>query len=249
MSQAEFLLAIAEHMGCPNDVLSEPGITIAPSAERVENRSTAGYQLGSHLLISCEPKAEPVVRDLVTNLEPTLAAWETAATDAGAQLLGAGRMQLHADPHHVAARPELAPGFKYRSLDRNKPHDVALVAKLIEVSDASDLDYAEIDIDNLDEVIEVVLDPQDQIAAYGSSIDFDMADGYGDIGVMTRADCRGSGLGSSVVRAVCERILDRGQQPLYRCDEDNVGSIALSNALGFAVATKLSVYRFDIDQT
>ena len=158
------------------------------------------------------------------------------------EFLGSARMMLH--PDGVFATPMLTDGYTVRSLDATQPDDFALLERLVARTDEDDLDEAEIDIDNLDQLIEVVLDPSGEIASFASSHDFDMAPGYGDIGVMTRPDCRGLGLGRAAVVAVCNRMRRDGAEPLYRCDEDNVGSIALSAGLGFGIATQLIAFRF-----
>ena len=89
-----------------------------------------------------------------------------------------------------------------------------------------------------------MLDDNGQIASYGCGRPFDMANTFADIGVLTRADCRGKGLGAAVVAAVCPRLMRAGLEPLYRCDEDNVGSVRLSASMGFTPATTVTAFRF-----
>ena len=231
-------------MGCDPALIEQPGVTVKGSPDRAENHVTAGYTVGEHFFIPCDPAVEAMLTDAVAaaSMEPTLDGFNALAAVQGGELLGVGRMQLHTGD----ALPDvaLAEGYTMRSLDYRDEADVALIARLVEISDEDDLDEAEIELDNLDDLIEVVLDPAGEIASFGSSRDFDMSPGFGDIGIMTRPDCRGFGLGSAAVVAVSHRIRAQGDEPLYRCDEDNAGSIALSRGLGFSIATKLSAFRF-----
>ncbi len=54
-----------------------------------------------------------------------------------------------------------------------------------------------------------------------------------DLGVITLPEFRGRGLGRTTVRAASSAALSRGYEPQYRCQEDNVASVALARATGF----------------
>jgi len=95
----------------------------------------------------------------------------------------------------------------------------------------------------------VILDTSGDIVTYSSAHPFEMAAGYGDIGILTRPEYQGQGLGSLAVAAICERLEHEGLEPLYRCEEDNVGSIKVSVGLGFEIATQLVAYRFSNNTT
>jgi len=233
-------------MGCDPAVLHEPGVTVKGSERRAENRVTAGYAVGNHFIVTCDPAAESMLSSAIAEatMEPTLEAWAKVAEAQSGESLGGGRMQLF--PGDSFPQEPLADGYTLRTLDRSNDDDVALITRLVERSDEDDLDEAEIELDNLDAIIEVVVDADGEIASYASSHDFDMAVGFGDIGIMTRPDCRGLGLGSVAVATVCRSIRAAGDEPLYRCDEENVGSIALSQSMGFTIATQLSGYRFSV---
>lgn len=55
-----------------------------------------------------------------------------------------------------------------------------------------------------------------------------------DLGVITRPDVRGRGLGRATVRAISAEALGRGFEPQYRCQVDNTASLALAEASGFS---------------
>ena len=143
--------------------------------------------------------------------------------------------------------PPLPEGYGYRSLQSDASEDRAFIADLIANSSEEDLDESEVAIDELDEIIEVVTAPEGEIAAYASASQFDMAEGFGDIAVLTNKDHRRRGLGVASVAALCSRLHEAGRDPVYRCDEINHGSVRLSAALGFSPATRLAAYRFPIE--
>jgi GNAT superfamily N-acetyltransferase len=55
-----------------------------------------------------------------------------------------------------------------------------------------------------------------------------------DTGVLTLPDYRGRGFAAATVRALSAEALRRGCEPQYRCQVDNVGSIAVAGAAGLA---------------
>lgn len=55
-----------------------------------------------------------------------------------------------------------------------------------------------------------------------------------DIGVITLPAFRGRGLARRVVRAIAGDALRQGYEPQYRCQLDNLASIALAGSAGFA---------------
>lgn len=229
-------------MGCDPAIIGQSGVTVAGHPNRAESHVSSGYLVGDHLVITCDPAAEQRLTQAATRMEPTLESWAAVAAEEDGELLGSGRMQLLAIEGLPAVK--VGAGYSVRTLDRASDADVALIARLIDASDADDLDEAELDLDELDNIIEVIVDSEGQIASYASSHGFDMAPEYGDIGIITHPDHRNLGLGSAAVAAVCRRIRDEGYEPLYRCDETNAGSIALSSGLGFTNATQLTVFRF-----
>jgi len=92
-----------------------------------------------------------------------------------------------------------------------------------------DLDDVEIELDN-----EAVFGAIDDgalncVADYYRWSNKDVA----DIGVLTVPDCRGKGVASSVVEALCRHALSQGLLPQYRCQLDNQGSIGVAEKIGF----------------
>jgi RimJ/RimL family protein N-acetyltransferase len=215
-------------MSLDESLLWQPGVSVRGHPRRAENHVTAGYVMGEHLVVMCDPAVEAML------VEAT-------------QRMGSSRIQiLRAGLPQV---PELPDGLRFRRLATTNADDMKLVEDLVERSDQDDLNEAEIQLGNLDEIIDVILDTSGEIVTYSSACPFDMAVGYGDIGILTRPECQGQGLGSLAVAALCERLRNEGLEPLYRCDEENVGSIKVSAGLGFQVATKLITYRFPHNAT
>lgn len=239
-----FFYDLLRSMGADERLWSESGVTVLGHPDRAENHVTAGYVIGEHFVVTCDPAAEDLLRSATADMAPTMQAWQQIAAAAGGELLGTGRIQLLPDAlPDVHALPE---GFSFRRLDPNNPDDLQLIAEFIERSDADDLDEAEIAIDNLDDIIRVVLDDVGDIVTYSAACPFEPTPQYGDIGIMTSTEHRGKALGSIAVAALCPILRAEGLEPLYRCDEDNVGSIKVSAGLGFEIATQLAAYRFPI---
>lgn len=231
-------------MRCDPALIDQVGVTVMGAPSRAENRVTAGYSLGDHLVITCDPAAEAMLRDAAAGAEPTLTGWRDLAQSLSGELLGAGRMQLLADTGPVA--PSVAEGYTLRIERSDDPEVLALLERFVEVSDDQELDDAEIYLEELDEIVHLVIGPDGHIAAYASGHPFAMAPAYSDIGVLTHADHRGKGLGAAAVRSLSNQLLADGIEPLYRCDEGNAGSVRLSGSIGFVPATRLVAYRFDV---
>lgn len=65
-------------------------------------------------------------------------------------------------------------------------------------------------------------------------------DGFAEVsGVCTHPDARGRGYASALMRAVAERILDRGETPFLHAYPDNAPAIALHWSLGFELRREL----------
>ncbi len=237
----EFCREVVTSLGCDPASMSQPGITVAPDESRTGG-VTVGYKLGERIYLSCDPAVEHKLAAAVGEMAPTLDAWTGVAEGLGGVLMGAARMQLL--DHRNLVIPELPAGFTYRTISSADSAAQDMVAELVSVSSEDDLDEAEIEMDDLDEVIDVVVDSEGRIASYGSARLFDRAQGFGDIGSLTREEYRGMGLGVAVIATTCMRLIDEGIEPLYRCGDENAGSRALSAKLGFRAATRLIAYRF-----
>ena len=234
-------------MSLDESLLWQPGVSVRGHPRRAENHVTAGYVMGEHLVVMCDPAVEAMLVEATQRMEPTFDAWRQVAASAGGEFLGSSRIQILRAG--LPQGPELPDGLRFRRLATTNADDMKLVEDLVERSDQDDLNEAEIQLGNLDEIIDVILDTSGEIVTYSSACPFDMAVGYGDIGILTRPECQGQGLGSLAVAALCERLRNEGLEPLYRCDEENVGSIKVSAGLGFQVATKLITYRFPHNAT
>lgn len=226
--------------------LTTRGVSVRPSAERAENHVTAAYVFDEHLIVTCDPAAESLLKPAEASLaEPTLAAWSDFAARVGGELLGAGRMQLLTS--HDMPAIAAAPGYDLRQLDRADSADVALIQQLIDESSEDDLDEVELDISALNELIFVFIDQASgKIASFADSYEFDMAASFHDVGILTTPAHRGKDLGKALTRTICSHLLGQGVEPLYRCDEENIGSIKLSAGLGFEPVTKLVAHRFPV---
>ncbi len=242
-----FVDTILTSLHCAPTLAGIAGTTVSPDPERAKNNVTAGYQLGQHLVISCDPAAEAMLRRATATIEPSLAGWMSCAEQLQASLLGGARMALR-DPQSPRATLTSAPlpdGYSARSLAPANPADRDLIADLIQASADDDLEEAELALDDLDPIIEAILDQTGSIASYASARPFELAPEYGDIAVITAPQFRHRGLGAASVTHLCDRLSREGLEPLYRCDDHNEGSIALSLRLGFTPATQLVAYRFD----
>jgi len=240
-----FVHAMMTSMGCDPAEVATQGVSVRPSPERAENHVSAGYLFDEHLIISCDPAAEALLGPAEASCEPTLAAWNDFAIAAGGELLGAARMQLLNS--HVMPPIDVAPGYELRQLNRGMAADVALIQQLVDESTQDDLDEVELDIDALNEIVMVFVDQEtDKIACFADTYEFDMAPAFHDVGMLTTPPHRDKNLGKALTRHICSHLLQQGIEPLYRCDEANVGSIRLSRALGFAPVTQLVAYRFPL---
>jgi len=229
-------------MGCDPAVLDEPGVTVRADADRAQSQVTAGYVVGEHFIITCDPAAESMLAKAAADMTPSMQGWTQVAENAAGELLGGGHQYVL--PNGLVPAAPLASGFTLRSLDNTDADDLAKIQRLVDASSQSDLDYAELAMEELDDVIVAAVDASGEIVSYASSMPFDMAPGFGDIAIITRPEHRAIGLGRATVAALCERIRAIGDEPLYRCESHNFGSIAVCSALGFTPAAEVRAYRF-----
>jgi hypothetical protein len=67
-------------------------------------------------------------------------------------------------------------------------------------------------------------------------------DGFTEVsGVCTHPDWRGRGYAAALIRVVAGRILDRGETPFLHSYATNTGAIALYEALGFRLRSRMSM--------
>lgn len=119
-------------------------------------------------------------------------------------------------------------GFTTRQLDveNDKPY----LFKLYEACTETELDAADINVDEPDPVIYGMFDGS-QLTAYASHRYWE--DVIADIGVLIHPSYRGRGLGKAVVSALCEWCLKNDKVPMYRVFSSHVHSCKLAEALGF----------------
>ncbi|KTC44200.1 hypothetical protein AO265_33305 [Pseudomonas sp. ABAC61] len=106
--------------------------------------------------------------------------------------------------------------------------DGQLFAGFQSLASEDDLDNAYVELDH-----GVVLGAFDQgrLVAAASLYAWDESL-LADLGVLTLEAFRGRGHARRLVRAICRHALAQGQEPQYRCQTDNLASVALARAAG-----------------
>jgi len=217
----------------------EAGVYVCPDASRVgTGRVSACRVLGqgpTRTVLRVDPNVADWVAPLAgvgkTLSDDDFVAW---ANHQGAKVLGSALMKTL--PAAPSGTPSLMPFLR-----DDASHRELLLDFMTRVDD-DELDDAEIEMDNLDELAVVATEEAGAIVAFASARPFDEAPDFGDIGVAVDRDQRRRGLGSHVVNALVEHLLlPNGMQALYRCDHDNPGSDGLSRSLGFDVVLDMTV--------
>lgn len=231
-----FAEGIVESAGVDPSVLDRAGTTLVPDEERAGTRVCLHYQLGQHVIIWFDPALGDHLDSMASD-DAALDVDEFVATTTGFGWEALGQGIMRTLDERVDGPVDLPDGFTLERLDwANDAHTAAMQA-LVDVSAEDDLDEAEVEMDDLDDLAFAVVDGDlaegGSIVAYGSSLPWDRGDGFGDIGVLTHHEARGRGLGALVVRAVMNQLHADGSESLYRHDPDNAGSKALSDRLGF----------------
>lgn len=238
-SGRRFLEELLESGGLARDLMDRPGTSLATTEDRVGSRICVRYVMGDHVVLWHDPELTPVLEPLAdTGRSMTENEWMALVEEQGWNFLGGAIMKVF--PETAASLADTPSDVTVHQFDWSRDADLALVQALIDVSSEEDLDEAEVEMDDLDDIAFGLLDPDGSIAAYASSRPWDRGDNFGDIGVIVRSDARGRGLGVAVVSVVVAELRRRGIDPLYRCDPENAGSDRLSAALGFEVQTALT---------
>ena len=219
--------SIGRAAGIETEAIDRPGLTISGEPDRAGTRLVSAYQLGPHLLVRCDPEVVESCRSLITG--PTDLTWFERALPDSAERLGRGWIHL------------IEPG-RARVDDRvdrlDRVDDLDLIRALV-TDDPQGADDAEIDLDDLDELIfGVVLDGV--LAAYASERPWDTDPDFADIGVATHPEHRRKGLGAAVVAAVTARVAETGRFPMYRCNATNAPSRALADRVGYTSVASLT---------
>lgn len=235
-----FVEGIVVSAGLDPSLLDRPGTTVVPDEERAGTRVCLHYPVGEHVIIWLDPALADQVASMA-DPEAALGVDEFAAQTValGWEQLGQGIMRTLDERVDVAL--EVPDDVSLLTLDWAQPAHVAAMQALVDVSSEHDLDEAEVEMDDLDElaiaVVDGDIDDGGRILAYGSSLPWDRGEGFGDIGVLTHHEARGRGLGLLVVGAIMNHLHASGVDSLYRHDPENPGSKALSDRLGFVTRT------------
>ncbi len=129
-----------------------------------------------------------------------------------------------ADAHALAAQPA-RPGVRALTLDDQAEFDRF-------TADAPDDDVDEAFVE-LDHWLVFGCFADDVLVSAASMYPWDGST-LADTGVLTLPDYRGRGYAAATVRALSAEALRLGLEPQYRCQVDNVGSIAVARAAGLA---------------
>lgn len=189
----------------------------------------------------CSPVDGPAVVVLTPVHAGALGLSDGGVADAStfrASLLEAG-ITLN-DPDHLFHLPA---GLSYdgpepgASTRRLTELDANAFGQLEATAPAADLDEAFVELDHWRVVGTFV---EGRLASAASALVW-TGTAVADIGVITIPSHRGRGLGARTVRALCAEIQDQGSAPQYRCQPDNVPSVALARAAGFVLFGALEI--------
>ncbi len=217
------------------------GVSVCPQPDRAGTSVASAYACGAHLAIACDPAVEAKVVEVAASLTANLDSWSAQAGEAGAELLGSAVM-LARGPDELRQLP--TPDGLDLVVLRHGTAAAAHLEQLTSVLSADDADSAELEEAHRDVHACVFVDHSGQTVAYAGARPWERFTGYGDIGVAVLPLLRRSGVGMAAVAALCELMLDDGVEPLYRRNDDNIGSATLAVNLGFVPATRLTAYRF-----
>jgi L-amino acid N-acyltransferase YncA len=238
-AQADYRAGIASVLGIEPTVFDAPGTTVRADHARDGLRLASRYLVGDHAVVWTEPALFSTVAEL--DGRPTaigddeFRAWGESV---GADWLGRGYDHVLADGFRAPDRPGAIV-----VLDPAAAAAIELVAELLDSCSDDDRDEAEFELDALDEVLVGWLEG-DRLLALAGGREWSARPGFRDIGVIVHPAARRRGLGQAVVEQVTTEILMRGHRPLYRCNDENTGSVRLCRAVGFEVACLVSAVRF-----
>jgi GNAT superfamily N-acetyltransferase len=234
-----YLATVASVVGLDPSIADRPGTTVAATEGRRGERLVSHYHLGRHSVLWCDPDVVANLLELDgrdTSLE--FAEFERWAMERGVTRLGGGLD--HVLP--AGYRPPDRAGA-IAVLDGASPITIDLVADLLDRCPEDDGEDADFDLEALDPYLVGWMD-DDGLRALAGARPWDDRPGYHDIGVLVHPGSRRHGLGAQVVAALTTELLMRGEQPLYRCSTDNVGSAQLCRRVGFELAIELVAYRW-----
>lgn len=126
----------------------------------------------------------------------------------------------------LSSRAGEADGIIIRELNEN---DAAAFSQFVSHSSEDDVDEAFVELDHW---LVMGLFAGDQLASASSAYPWGETKAA-DIGILTAEDQRGKGYGSLLVNAISHAIRQRGYEPQYRCQLENVASAGTARASGF----------------
>lgn len=157
--------------------------------------------------------------------------------------LAAGGIHLH-DPDHLFYRSPSAVSSPRRHMVRRLgPDDRDAFKRFQDAASARDMDDAWVEFDH--PVLFGGFDG-DRIVCAASMLRWRESP-VGDLGVLTLPDARGRGLGREVVGAIADHAVASGLEPQYRCQTDNLASVALARSAGFESLGEWEVIRTPCD--
>lgn len=153
--------------------------------------------------------------------------------------LAAHGIRLH-DPDHLFYRASSSqPPNGDHSVRRLEPQDRDAFRQFRNAASAQDMDNAWVEFDH--PVVFGGFDG-DRIVCAASMLRWRESP-LGDLGVLTLPEARGRGLGRAVVRAIADHAVAAGLEPQYRCQTDNLASVALARSAGFESLGEWEVIR------
>jgi L-amino acid N-acyltransferase YncA len=230
MHSSNYIEAIASFSERPSDLLQSTGTTIIPVDSRKGRRLVSQYLIGHHCLLFIDPDVTPQTKALESDTTTlSTVQFRQWATQYNAKHHGSGKEFMLGNPPAPDTEPRLDP------LDGTAQITKDLVTTLHEACQPDDVDAAEFDVDDLDPtLVGWVVDGA--LIALAGARPWDARPGLQDIGVLVHPEHRGRRAGTKVVGRVIEALMAKGEIPLYRCDDDNLGSAAIAKNTGFQQA-------------
>lgn len=239
MSETTYRASIAAAMAIGPERFDTSGTTVCPADDRRESNVVSHYRIGLHSVLWCDPAlGARVGRFDGADHGMTLADFDGWATADGAELLGSGFDHALPDDWSEPPRPPAA-----ERLDTTDPSAVERIRALLDACTADERDDADFDVDALDPFL-VGWRDRDRVLALAGGRPWPPRPGHHDIGVIVHPEARGRGLGAAVVAALTSDIVDAGETPLYRCNQDNVGSWSLCRSVGYRSVAELTAHRW-----
>ncbi len=148
-------------------------------------------------------------------------------------------IRLH-DPDHLFYRvPSPVRSSGQHTVRRLGPGDSNAFEEFRGAASAQDMDAAWVEFDH--PVVFGGFDG-DRIVCAASMLRWHESP-LGDLGVLSLLEARGRGLGRAVVGAIADHAVAAGLEPQYRCQTNNLASVALARSAGFESLGEWEVIR------